>query len=64
MKPARRPAAISLTYPLEHTRGGRQSSLARWAALCPIIFNALENYKHRTGYHPRALLDTTSKPPV
>jgi uncharacterized protein len=32
--------------------GGRPSSLARWAALCPIIFNALESYKHLTGYHP------------
>ena len=47
-----------------HSLGGRQSSLARWAALCPIIFNALESYKHRTSYHPRALLDTTSKRPV
>jgi len=32
--------------------GGRPSSLARWAALCPIIYNALESYKHLTGYHP------------
>ena len=37
-----------------HSLGGRQSSLARWAALCPIIFNALEDYKHVTGYHPRS----------
>jgi hypothetical protein len=29
------------------------ATLARWAALCPIIFNAFESYKHRTGYHPR-----------
>jgi len=36
-----------------HTLGGRQSSLARWAALCPIIYNALERYKHLIGYHPR-----------
>jgi Fe-S-cluster containining protein len=35
-----------------HSLGGRQSSHARWAALCPIIFNALELYKHLTGYHP------------
>lgn len=34
-----------------HGLGGRQSSHARWAALCPIIFNALESYKHLTGYH-------------
>lgn len=43
-----------------HSLGSRQSSLARWAALCPIVFNALESYKHRTGYHPR---DITSKLP-
>jgi Fe-S-cluster containining protein len=47
-----------------HSLGGRPSSLARWAALCPIIFNALESYKHLTGYHPRAVPDATSKPPV
>jgi Fe-S-cluster containining protein len=34
-----------------HSLGGRPSSLARWAALCPIIFNAFEAYKHLTGYH-------------
>jgi Fe-S-cluster containining protein len=32
--------------------GGRFSSLCRWAALCPIIYNALEGYKHLVGYHP------------
>lgn len=35
-----------------HSLGGRPSSLARWAALCPIIYNALERYKQLTGYHP------------
>jgi Fe-S-cluster containining protein len=35
-----------------HSLGGRPSSLGRWAALCPIIFNALENYKHLTGFRP------------
>ena len=35
-----------------HSLGGRQSSLGRWATLCPIIFNALESYKHLTGFHP------------
>jgi Fe-S-cluster containining protein len=34
-----------------HSLGGRRSSLGRWAALCPIIFNALESYKHLTGFH-------------
>ncbi len=33
-----------------HTLGGRPASLARWATLCPIIFNALEEYKHVTGF--------------
>jgi uncharacterized protein len=39
-----------------HSLGGRPSSLSRWAALCPIIFNALESYKHLIGYdgHPRS----------
>ena len=35
-----------------HSLGARRSSVARWAALCPIIYNALEAYKHLTGYHP------------
>jgi Fe-S-cluster containining protein len=35
-----------------HSLGGRPSSLRRWAALCPIIFNALESYKHLTGFRP------------
>lgn len=35
-----------------HTLGGRPASLARWAALCPIFFNAMEEYKHLTGFHP------------
>lgn len=30
--------------------GGRFSSLCRWAHLCPIIYNALEAYKHAVGY--------------
>jgi Fe-S-cluster containining protein len=33
--------------------GGRFSSLCRWAPLCPIIYNALESYKHLVGYHPK-----------
>ena len=48
----------------KHSLGSRQSSLARWAPFCPIIFNALEEYKHLTGYHRRALLSTISKPRV
>ncbi len=45
-----------------HSLGGRPSSLARWAALCPIIFNALEHYKHLTGYHHPHPLPSTSDP--
>jgi Fe-S-cluster containining protein len=47
-----------------HSLGSRPSSLGRWAALCPIIFNALEEYKHLTGYHPHSTLGTTPKPPA
>jgi Fe-S-cluster containining protein len=35
-----------------HTLGGRASSHGRWAALCPIIYNAIEAYKRVTGFHP------------
>lgn len=34
----------------KHTLGSRLSSHVRWASLCPIIYNALETYKHRVGY--------------
>ena len=47
-----------------HSLGGRPSSLAHWAALCPIIYNAVERYKHLTGYHPHPPLSATSKPPA
>ena len=33
-----------------HSLGGRFSSMCRWASLCPIIYNALERYKHLVGY--------------
>jgi len=38
--------------PGDHALGSRFSSLCRWASLCPIIYNALEEYKHLVGYHP------------
>lgn len=38
-----------------HSLGSRASSHGRWAALCPIVYNALEEYKHVTGFRPRAL---------
>ncbi len=36
--------------PGTHSLGGRVSSLCRWASLCPIIYNAIESYKHLLGY--------------
>lgn len=36
-----------------HSLGGRPASHARWAPLCPIIFNALELHKHLAGFRPR-----------
>ena len=48
-----------------HSLGSRPSSQARWAALCPILFNALESYKHSIGYHPRPNSGSDdSKPPA
>lgn len=45
-----------------HSLGGRPSSLARWAALCPIIYNAIEAYKHLIGYHPHPSASKISRP--
>jgi Fe-S-cluster containining protein len=36
-----------------HSLGARPSSLARWVPLCPIVYNAVEAFKHLTGYHRR-----------
>lgn len=33
--------------------GSRMSSLCRWVPFCPIVYNALEEYKKVTGFHPR-----------
>jgi hypothetical protein len=38
--------------PGETSLGARISSLCRWAPLCPIVYNALEEYKRVCGYHP------------
>jgi Fe-S-cluster containining protein len=45
----------------ELSLGSRPSSLDRWAALCPIIFNAIEEYKHVTGYHRHVFDGGSSK---
>jgi Fe-S-cluster containining protein len=47
-----------------HSLGARPSSLARRAALCPIIYNALESYKHLTGYDKHPSIRTTCRPPT
>lgn len=39
-----------------HSLGSRPSSHDHWAALCPIIFNAIELYKHLTGFHSHRAL--------
>jgi Fe-S-cluster containining protein len=31
--------------------GGRMESLCRKSSMCPIVFNALEAYKHVAGFH-------------
>lgn len=33
--------------------GGRMSSVCKHAAICPIIYNTLQAYKHAVGYHAR-----------
>lgn len=33
-----------------HSLGSRRSSVDRWAALCPIVYNALEDYKRLLGF--------------
>jgi uncharacterized protein len=37
--------------PGTHSLGARISSICRWAALCPIVYNAIEIYKHQVGFH-------------
>jgi Fe-S-cluster containining protein len=36
--------------PGTHSLGGRLESHCRWAPLCPILYNALEEYKHLVGF--------------
>jgi len=37
--------------PGSHSLGSRISSICRWASLCPIVYNALEGFKHAVGFH-------------
>ncbi len=32
--------------------GNRMSSVCRQAAICPVVFQALEEFKHLVGFHP------------
>lgn len=41
------------THPHGVTLGSRWSSICSHSRHCPILFNALEEYKHRLGYHHR-----------
>ncbi|MBA3976175.1 MAG: hypothetical protein C0504_18365 [Candidatus Solibacter sp.] len=34
--------------------GNRMPSVCRQAAICPVVFQALEEFKHLTGFHPKA----------
>ena len=40
-------------HPGEHTLGSRLESACRHASACPILYNALEEYKHQSGYRER-----------
>ncbi|HNY41959.1 MAG TPA: YkgJ family cysteine cluster protein [Bryobacteraceae bacterium] len=33
--------------------GNRMSSVCRQASICPVVYEALEEFKHTTGFHPR-----------
>jgi Fe-S-cluster containining protein len=36
----------------KRTLGGRMASVCEHATICPILFNALEEYEHYEGYQP------------
>jgi len=38
-------------HPGEHSLGARMESACRHSSVCPILYNALEEYKHQSGYH-------------
>lgn len=51
-EPCRQFPAIALHADL---LGNRMSSVCRQASICPVVFEALEEFKHRTGFHARNL---------
>jgi Fe-S-cluster containining protein len=50
--PARPEACRNFPHvaPGTHSLGARLESQCRWAPLCPILFNAIEEYKHLVGF--------------
>ncbi|MBI4892045.1 MAG: YkgJ family cysteine cluster protein [Acidobacteria bacterium] len=52
----RPPACRLFPYltPHEASLGARPASIWRRAYFCPIVFQTIEELKHRTGFHPRA----------
>src|ERR1039458_4606760 len=38
--------------PGTHSPGARMASLCRWIRFYPVLFNAVETYKHLVGYRP------------
>ena len=38
-----------------HKLGSRMESVTRRTCYCPIVYNTLEGYKHRLGYHYRVV---------
>lgn len=49
-EPCRQFPAIALHADL---LGNRMSSVCRQAAICPVVFEALEEFKHLVGFHPK-----------
>jgi hypothetical protein len=37
--------------------GNRMSSVCRQAGICPVVFEALEEFKHLTGFHPKRRME-------
>lgn len=50
--PARPEACRNFPHvaPGMHSLGARMESHCRWAPLCPILYNAIEEYKHLVGF--------------
>jgi hypothetical protein len=53
--PARPEACRNFPHaaPGTHSLGARLESLCRWVPLCPVLYHAIEGYKHLVGYRGR-----------